>query len=162
MIEFPFSWPQFREPNEIIAINTKSRKILSDERKDGSSIPMICFAHWLIGNGANVFIWSNNWIPRIPSARPRANLTGMNNLARVQELILSLGLWNEDLICGIFIPSDAEAILSIPLSYSSPPYRLVWNQEQKGIFSVKTAYRLELSSTQATSSEPIGSNAFIF
>ncbi|WOI45619.1 hypothetical protein [Acidovorax sp. BLS4] len=45
----------------------------------------------------------------------------MNNLARVQELILYPGVWNEDLIRGIFIPSDAEAILSIPLSYSSPP-----------------------------------------
>ena len=58
----------------------------------------------------------------------------MNNLARVQELILSHGIWNENLVRGTFIHSDAEAILSIPLSPSSPPDRLVWNQEQKRFF----------------------------
>ncbi|KAK9938267.1 hypothetical protein M0R45_015017 [Rubus argutus] len=119
-------------------------------------------SRWLIGNGANVFIWSSNWIPRVPSTRPSANLTGMNNLARVQELILYARVWNEDFIRGIFIPSDAEVILSIPLRYSSPPDRLVWHPERKGIFSVKTAYRLELSSTQAASPTPFGSNASIF
>lgn len=120
-------------------------------------------SHWLIGNGADVFIWSNNWIPGVPSSRPSASLAAVHNLARVQEFILSPRIWNKNLVRGTFIHSDAEAILSIPLSPSSPPDRLVWNQEQKGFFfPVKSAYRLELSSIQVTNSEPIRSNVSVF
>ena len=46
------------------------------------------------------------------------------------------------MIQQFFTPQDVEAILSIPLSSRLPRERLVWAYTPKGIFSVKSAYKL--------------------
>ena len=42
----------------------------------------------------------------------------------------------------IFLPQDAEAILSIPISESFVKDRIVWAEDKKGNFTVRSAYRL--------------------
>lgn len=75
---------------------------------------------------ASISIWSDNWIPGIHSSRPTGSSAGTNALARVQELILNPGTWNEGLVQATFSQGDVDAILSIPLSPRSPLDQIVW------------------------------------
>ena len=98
---------------------------------------------WNIGNGQRAKIWANRWIPipnsfMVVSPRPH-NFEG--------ELVKSLldrvfGGWNTSIVKNCFLPHEAEAILSIPISQSLPDDALVWAWTKKGIFSVKSAYHV--------------------
>jgi hypothetical protein len=62
--------------------------------------------------------------------------------------------WRIDLLHAIFCPRDVELILKIPLSCRRPPDVLIWAGTKRGIFSVKSAYRLQVTNqnSQAASS----------
>ncbi|XP_037491160.1 uncharacterized protein LOC105631710 [Jatropha curcas] len=63
---------------------------------------------------------------------------------RVFDLILAHGTraWNLPLIHGLFNPSIAEIITSIPLSTIVQDDILIWHWTDSGIYSVKSGYRL--------------------
>ena len=70
---------------------------------------------WRVGNGANIKIWKDPWIPkewtRLPSW-PR----GMNLQQTVDELVdPGLGTWDEQLVRQTFFQEDAEITLAIPV-----------------------------------------------
>ena len=54
--------------------------------------------------------------------------------------------WDIGLVRDLFLPQDAEAILSIPISESFARDRMVWAEEKKGHFSVRSAYWLARNS----------------
>ena len=61
-----------------------------------------------------------------------------------------IGEWKLDLVNHIFLPEDADAILSIPRSCSHAKDRLIWVYHPKGTFTLNSAYKLALSlSSQA-------------
>ena len=52
----------------------------------------------------------------------------------VKELLREGGLeWDIELVRGLFLPQDAEAILSIPINESAAKDRMVWTKDKKGI-----------------------------
>ena len=51
-------------------------------------------------------------------------------------------LWKSDLVHEIFLPFDAEAILSIPLSPSLLANKLIWAPTPTGQFFVNNAYKV--------------------
>jgi hypothetical protein len=54
-------------------------------------------------------------------------------------------LWDEDLVRQTFHPDDAQTILVIPLSEDIKDY-IGWNFDPRGIFSVKSAYKVQVDS----------------
>ncbi|KAK9987987.1 hypothetical protein SO802_028226 [Lithocarpus litseifolius] len=68
------------------------------------------------------------------------------------------GNWRIGLTKELFLPHDAQAILSIPLSIRKPPDRMVWAFTPKGQFTVNSAYKVALSPSQASTS-PLGSTS---
>ena len=61
----------------------------------------------------------------------------------VRDLLREENLkWNTVLVKEIFLPQDAEAILSIPISETRARDRMVWAGDKKGNFTVRSAYRL--------------------
>ena len=61
----------------------------------------------------------------------------------VRDLLGEEGMeWDIELVRGLFLPQDAEAILSIPISESIAKDRMVWAKDKKCIFTVRSAYRL--------------------
>jgi hypothetical protein len=54
--------------------------------------------------------------------------------------------WKEDLVRQTFIQTDAEAILKIPICGQLEDY-IAWHPDNKGIFSVKSAYRVYTQNT---------------
>ena len=55
-----------------------------------------------------------------------------------------LGGWDINVVKSVFLPFEAEAILSIPISPSLPEDALIWAWTKKGDFMVKSAYRVAL------------------
>ena len=71
---------------------------------------------WRIGNGENVKIWEDPWLPR-GSTRKLATPRRSCLLTRVNELIDRItGEWDEQLIWNNFWPDDAAEILRIPIN----------------------------------------------
>ena len=62
---------------------------------------------------------------------------------KVSELINhATSSWNEQLVWSTFISIDAEAILQIPLCTRQIEDFWAWSEDRRGIFSVRTAYRM--------------------
>ena len=56
----------------------------------------------------------------------------------VRELLREEGLeWDTELVRGLFLPQDAEAVLSIPISESAAKDRMVWVKDKKDNFTVR-------------------------
>jgi hypothetical protein len=96
---------------------------------------------WRIGDGTDVKIWSDPWLPR-DDARLPITPKGQCLLTRVCELIDPATLqWDEELIRNIFWQMDVDTILSTPIRDEFEDY-YAWQPDSKGNFSVKSAYKL--------------------
>ncbi|KAM5553802.1 hypothetical protein ABKV19_025832 [Rosa sericea] len=109
-------------------------------------------SYWQIGDGEMVDIWSDSWIPELPSGKPSRNGIALADVTKVQDLIGASGIWNASLIRSLFQVEEAEVILNIPLSSRAVSDRLVWKLERDGKFSVKSAYRLSFTNSNCRSS----------
>ena len=99
---------------------------------------------WRVGDGSQINIWSNNWVPgsqdlRIQTPRGRCLAT------TVDELINPIdGNWDIDLLRSIFCPADVQNILQIPLSPGREDV-VAWHYNRSGMFSVRSAYHCQWS-----------------
>lgn len=98
---------------------------------------------WRIGDGTKIHIWEDPWIPRGVTRRPSAP-RGHSLLTRVCELIdPDTGSWDQALVERCFHPDDVPYVLSIPISDQTEDF-LAWHFDSKGIFSVKSAYKVHV------------------
>ena len=98
-------------------------------------------ARWRIGNGQNVLVYGNNWIPRPTTFKP-ISAPSMGTDTTVAELIDEKQQWREDLILQHFRPEDAEAIMQIPLPKRPKEDQLIWHYDKRGQYSVKSGYQV--------------------
>ena len=76
---------------------------------------------WCVGDGKSIKIWEDAWLTssgsgRIISPRPTMDVGEcMANLIAHDK-----AEWKSELVRSIFLPIEAEAILSIPLSSMNP------------------------------------------
>ena len=97
---------------------------------------------WRVGDGSSINIWSDPWLPRLWSRLP-ITPRGQTVLTKVEELINPITeWWDEELIRDVFWPEDVEVILSTPVHISLED-TLAWHFDNKGIFSVRSAYRVQ-------------------
>lgn len=96
---------------------------------------------WKIGNGVNVDVASDSWIPKEGSSKPIMVNPAIQNFT-VAQLLNANGLWNEELVKASFMECDAEAILNILVNPSNREDAIMWDLNPKGIFYVKSAYRM--------------------
>ncbi|XP_004305156.1 PREDICTED: putative ribonuclease H protein At1g65750-like [Fragaria vesca subsp. vesca] len=92
---------------------------------------------WQVGDGTRVCIWEDPWLPRPFSFKPLYRVN--THIVLVSELISDF-VWNRNLVNILFDASDAELILSIPISSRGRADRLVWHHDAKGAFTTKSAY----------------------
>lgn len=96
---------------------------------------------WRIGDGTNLRIWSDPWIPRSMSRKP-ITPRGSNLMSYVAELMDPYtGSWDEQMVRDTFWEEDAQLILAIPI-HAGMQNRPAWHFDKKGIFSVKSAYKV--------------------
>ena len=96
---------------------------------------------WRVGDGEGLNIWSDPWIPRNMSRKP-ITPKGGNLISKVNELIHPItGMWDSQLVQDTFWWEDARLILAI-LVHERLANRAAWHFDRKGIFSVKSAYKV--------------------
>jgi hypothetical protein len=96
---------------------------------------------WRIGDGTNVNIWTDPWLARDDALKP---ITPRRQCiyTKVSELISPItGQWDMQLIAENFWKIDADIILATPIREDFEDF-FAWHYDSKGIFSVKSAYKL--------------------
>lgn len=108
-----------------------------------------------VRNGRSINMWTDPWIPR-GTTRRSCTHRGQNLLERVSDIINPLtGTWDEELVQLTFHYDYVQTILAIPV-YEDIDDFIGWHFDPKGIFSVKSAYKVQVaaeSSAQGTSTE---------
>ncbi|XP_057422210.1 uncharacterized protein LOC130716023 [Lotus japonicus] len=97
---------------------------------------------WRVGDGKNVRIWEDNWLPTGPPLSYRQDVAAEHNLRLVADLLLPSGRgWNKALIEWTFCPATAERIISVPLPLHQMEDALFWAAAQDGIYCAKSGYQ---------------------
>ena len=98
-------------------------------------------SRWCVGNGKNVEIWHDKWIPT-PDTFKVISPQGLNvELVKVAQLIDGdTGMWKVDLIKETFLPHEADVIIGMPLSSRLPEDSLLWALSKNGNFTLRNAY----------------------
>jgi hypothetical protein len=110
---------------------------------------------WRIGDGLNVNIWEDPWMPTGVTRRPTTH-KGNCELNLVAELIDdNTGDWNKELIMQHFLPADVQTILSIPLRENTDDF-MAWHFDARGVFSVKSAYKVHVDMDRRESVIQVG------
>jgi hypothetical protein len=114
---------------------------------------------WRVGSDENIKIWEDSCLMGSPCPKILSAPRVLEANAMVAELINhEQGRWNSELIDQVFMPLDVEIIKQIPLSSRRPQDKLIWAGNRRGVFSVKSAYRLLLQkSSVSTESSLAGS-----
>ena len=105
---------------------------------------------WRVGNGERIQVWEDKWLPLSSTYKVVSPNLFLNGNTRVSDLIdSSSASWKVSVIDVLFLPHEAELIKSIPLSSRLPKDKLIWALSPNGQFSVRSAFSLVVSISQA-------------
>lgn len=100
---------------------------------------------WRVGNGQNVNIWSDPWLPRGVTRRPITPRAG-SILQKVVELFDPVTeQWDTQLLTQTFWEEDVKLIRSMPV-HTEMDDVVGWHFGPKGKFSVRSAYKVHQDS----------------
>ncbi|XP_021755266.1 uncharacterized protein LOC110720538 [Chenopodium quinoa] len=121
-------------------------------------------ARKLVGSGMSIDIWSDPWVPTLPSFKVLPSQIRHEEKPAVVGQLISNGEWDMEMLNTQFLPWEAEEILKIPIAKYCEEDSWTWHQSSNGIFSVRSAYYMELKSksvNQATTSSDSDSNIVV-
>lgn len=93
---------------------------------------------WRIGDGKNVNMWNDNWLPDRCHPKPMTGtIVGLENC--MVNMLLNEGKpdWNWTLIYALFVRRDVDLIKRTPLSVSLNTDCMFWALEKNGFYSVR-------------------------
>jgi hypothetical protein len=98
-----------------------------------------CF--WTIGNGDQVNIWKDNWLPSQNGFKVWSKQKEGCQHTFVKDLIEpNSNQWNHNTIDNIFLPFEANQIYKIPLADTTTKDDITWASSKDGSYSVKSGY----------------------
>ena len=101
---------------------------------------------WRVGNGANIRVWQDKWLPRGSTYGVISPRLFLNIDKRVVDLIDSNTVkWKNEVIDCLFVPHEADLIKSISLCATLLADKQVWAVTNNGLFTVGSAYKLAVS-----------------
>uniref|UniRef100_A0A2N9HL96 Reverse transcriptase zinc-binding domain-containing protein n=1 Tax=Fagus sylvatica TaxID=28930 RepID=A0A2N9HL96_FAGSY len=97
---------------------------------------------WRVGDGKNIKIWKQRWLLEDHHRQVITPTPTILADSTVSELISPITKqWDETLIDSIFLPYDAIAIKSIPLSEGSLKDKPFWPGTTTGQYTVRSGYK---------------------
>ena len=98
---------------------------------------------WRVGNGEKVRIRGDSWLPDPHSSKVISPQKNFPRNTQVYALLNEDGTsWIHDRIEEEFLPHEARAINSIPLSVSRANDCLIWSGSKDDNYMTKSAYRM--------------------
>ena len=98
---------------------------------------------WRVGNGDNIKIWDDPWIPASPS-RKIVSPRGMAAYTRVSELISPItGQWDATKLNETFNVVDVTRILQIPINNQGFEDFIAWHFTPSGRYTVRSGYHIQ-------------------
>ncbi|KAH9754587.1 putative reverse transcriptase/RNA-dependent DNA polymerase [Citrus sinensis] len=115
-------------------------------------------ARWRIGNGSNILVYKENWIPRPDTFKPISPLT-LPIDTTVGEVMDDENNWDVAKLNQHFMQEDTEAILKIPLPRSQKVDEMLWHYDKHGEYSVRSEYQIALKLKAPDEPSSSGSNS---
>jgi hypothetical protein len=101
---------------------------------------------WRMGDGKQIRIWEDRWIPTPSTYQVQSPLCGMPRDALASSLIdPTTGGWNVALIRPSFQVAKADVISNLVPSPLGNADKRVWIASLNGCFNVKSAYHSEMT-----------------
>ncbi|KAK3198465.1 hypothetical protein Dsin_021880 [Dipteronia sinensis] len=94
---------------------------------------------WQVGNGSEIKIYKDNWIPSSVSLKI-ISLQTLGLEATVDSLISVSGGWDIATLKRNFSKEEIDGILRIPVGFRHAKDSLIWDFENNGCFSVRSGY----------------------
>ncbi|XP_042952198.1 uncharacterized protein LOC122289281 [Carya illinoinensis] len=117
---------------------------------------------WRVGNGNSIRIWKDKWLPKEKTFEVQTCPNTIPAESKVSCLIDSaLMKWNTEMVKTIFKPEEAQLICSLPVSLRGAADSSIWGYKKKGIFTVRSAYFVDLDTKHQKYGEPSGCNQFV-
>ena len=99
-------------------------------------------ARWRVGNGKSIQIWNHQWLPKNHSSMISSPIVESMCDATVDILIDDeTRNWNNDMLDGLFVPSEADVMRNIPLARVVSKDTLYWPLTHDGRYTCKSEYR---------------------
>lgn len=94
-----------------------------------------------VGNGKSIQVWDSPWLDTNPSFKTLTSKPVDCHVKWASELMTDDGTcWNERLVNQLFMKSEAEAILHMPISLTGIKDKLIWQHTTHGHYTVNSAY----------------------
>jgi hypothetical protein len=142
------SWRLLRNPNSLCAKILKAKyfrdgDVLGAQPREGMPYTWRSILKglellkkgviWWVGNGENIRIWEDQWLPCGITRKPITLRRGII-LSKVSDLIDPVNAdWDKELIQATFWPKDVPKILAIPVHLEMEDV-LAWHYDSKGLF----------------------------
>ncbi|XP_031096875.1 uncharacterized protein LOC116001121 [Ipomoea triloba] len=149
------AWCFLTRPHSLVARVYKARYFPKTSFIDATlgNCPSFCWrsimaAHGIVytglrrrvGNGEATLIWGHPWLPDDPTSMMHSPMPHQLSGSLVSGLIDPVsGTWDQSILQDIFLPSDVDRILRVPVS---PQYEdsWFWLGDPKGCYTVKEGY----------------------
>jgi hypothetical protein len=115
-----------------------------------------------VGNGNNILVWEDPWVPDCLNFTPKPKEgSPPNSSLAVSQLFNQDRLsWNEHKLRELFDPEDAQAISRIPLMSIDKPDKWIWTKANNGEFNLKSAYGLTRNVQDIRVCDPLWKNVW--
>ncbi|KAM6556101.1 hypothetical protein CsatB_003120 [Cannabis sativa] len=105
---------------------------------------------WKIGDGENILTIDDHWIPNKKYLCYKDGILPPST--KLSFFISDSGYWDSTKLRNHFYESDIQDILEVPITGFSGKDDIIWSRESSGLFTVKSAYHLALSTQDIPSS----------
>ncbi|KAG6721291.1 hypothetical protein I3842_03G106200 [Carya illinoinensis] len=96
---------------------------------------------WRVGNGKSINIWTDKWIPSLPSGSVASPREMDCWCEMVSDLINpSQRSWKKELLQEMFSEPEIQGITSIPISLGGREDKMFWSFTANGMYTVKSGY----------------------
>lgn len=162
------AWHLLQQPNSLVAKLYKARYYPTSsylEANIGSNPSFIWRSiievqstikdnyRWRVGDGKSIKIWKDPWLPNANSHFIESEMPLQLANATVDSLFELTGKnWDWDILSDLFVQKDRDSITKIPISVSKPKDKMIWNLEEKGVYTVKSCYRNIMGEFQSPAS----------
>lgn len=98
---------------------------------------------FLVGDGKEIQLWNDLWLPINPPRPPRPLLGAEDQFHFVEDLMNNRNSgWDMEKIETIIVPKDRALIMQLKLSAQSNHDLLGWHYTNYGLYTVKSSYWL--------------------